>query len=90
MNGRSQMQGVQNRIFPKEINANWFFQDSNSLEMWKNHLCPSCMGPNGGSVAMDSGFRVSIHFCQILIQALQKKGSKGSKTACFKKLANYL
>jgi len=52
---RSQMQGGKNWILPKEINANWFFWDSHWLEIWKNHLCPS-IGPNGGSVAMDSGF----------------------------------
>jgi hypothetical protein len=27
--------------------------DSHWLEIWSNHFCPS-MGPNGGSVAMDS------------------------------------
>ncbi len=48
MNVRSQMQGGKNRILPKAINANRF------LEIWKNHFCPS-MGPNGGSVDMDSG-----------------------------------
>jgi hypothetical protein len=33
----------------------WHMQTSSSetLISWKNHLCPS-MGPNGGSVAMDS------------------------------------
>jgi hypothetical protein len=50
------MQGGKNWILRKEINANWFFQDSHWLENWKNHLCPS-MGPNEGSVAMDSGDR---------------------------------
>ncbi len=53
MNGRSQMQGDKNWIFPKELNANEFFWDSHWLEIWKNHLCPST-GPTGGSVAMDS------------------------------------
>ncbi len=53
MNGRSQMQGGKNWILPREINANRFFLDSHWLEIWKNHLCP-CMGPYGGSVAMDS------------------------------------
>jgi hypothetical protein len=47
------MQEGKNWVFPKEINANLFFGDSNWLELWKNHFCPS-MGPNGGSVAMDS------------------------------------
>ncbi len=56
MNGRSQMQGGKNWILPKEINANWFFRDSYWLENWKNNLRPS-MGPNGGSVAIDSGDR---------------------------------
>jgi hypothetical protein len=37
----------------KEINANRFFGDSHWLKIWSNHFCPS-MGPNGGSVAMDS------------------------------------
>ncbi len=53
MNGRFQMQGGKNRILPKEMNANRFFWDSHWLEIWSNHFCPS-MGPNGGSVAMDS------------------------------------
>ncbi len=47
------MQGGKNWILPKEMNANRFFWDSHWLEIWKNHLRPS-MGPNGGSVAMDS------------------------------------
>jgi hypothetical protein len=47
------MQGGKNWILPKDINANRFFLDSHWLEIWSNHLCPS-MGPNGGSVAMDS------------------------------------
>jgi hypothetical protein len=54
MNGRSQIQGGKNWIFPKEINANRFLRGPRWVEIWKNHLCPS-MGPNGGSVAMDSG-----------------------------------
>ncbi len=53
MNGRFQMQGGKNWIFPKEMNANRFFWDSHWLEIWSNHFCPS-IGPNGGSVAMDS------------------------------------
>jgi hypothetical protein len=53
MNGRFQMEGGKNWIFPKEMNANRFFWDSHWLEIWSNHFCPS-MGPNGGSVAMDS------------------------------------
>ncbi len=53
MNGRFPMQGGKNWILPKEINANRFFWDSHWLEILSNHLCPS-MGPNGGSVAMDS------------------------------------
>jgi hypothetical protein len=55
MNGRSQMQGGKNWILPKLINANHW------LEIWKNHLCPS-MGPNGGSVAMDSEENYSTMF----------------------------
>ena len=54
MNGRFQMQGGKNWILPKEMTANRFFWDSHWLEIWSNHLCPS-MGPNGGSVAVDSG-----------------------------------
>jgi hypothetical protein len=48
------MQGDKNWIFPKEINANWFFWDSHWLEIWSNHFFPS-MGPNGGIVAMGTG-----------------------------------
>jgi hypothetical protein len=53
MNGIFQMPGGKNRILPKEMNANRFFWDSHWLEIWSNHFFPS-MGPNGGSVAMDS------------------------------------
>jgi hypothetical protein len=56
MNGIFQMQGGKNWILPKKINTNRFFWDSHSLEIWSNHFCPS-MGPNGGSVAMDSDFQ---------------------------------
>jgi hypothetical protein len=52
-NGRFQMQGGKNWIFPKYINANRFFWDSHWLEIWSNNFCPS-MGLNGGSVATDS------------------------------------
>jgi hypothetical protein len=48
------MQGGKNWFLPKEMNANRFFWDSHWLEIWSNHFYPS-MGPNGGSVAMDSG-----------------------------------
>jgi hypothetical protein len=54
MNGRFKMRVGKNWIFPKELNANRLFWDSHWLEIWSNHFCPS-MGPNGGSVAMDSG-----------------------------------
>ncbi len=54
MNGRFQKQGGKNWFLPKEMNANRFFWDSHWLEIWSNHFYPS-MGPNGGSVAMDSG-----------------------------------
>ncbi len=53
MNGRFQMQGGKNWFLPKEMNANRFFWDSHWLEIWSNHFYLS-MGPNGGSVAMDS------------------------------------
>jgi hypothetical protein len=48
------MQGGKNWIFPKEMNKNRFFWDCHWLDIWSNHFCPF-MGPNGGSVAMDSG-----------------------------------
>ncbi len=57
MNGRFQMQGGKNWFLPKEMNANRFFWDSHWLEIWSNHFYPS-MGPNGGSVAMDSGCKM--------------------------------
>jgi hypothetical protein len=60
MNGRFQMQGGKNWILPKEMNANRFFWDSHWLEIWSNHFYPS-MGPNGGSVAMDSGNRSFVY-----------------------------
>jgi hypothetical protein len=53
MNGRFQMQGGKNWFLPKEMNANRFFWDSHWLEILSNHFYPS-MGPNGGSMAMDS------------------------------------
>jgi hypothetical protein len=53
MNERFQMQGGQNWILPKEMKVNWFFWDCHWLEIWSNHFCPS-MGPNEGSVALDS------------------------------------
>jgi hypothetical protein len=53
MNGRFQMQGGKNWFLPKEMNTNRFSCDSHWLEIWSNHFYPS-MGPNGGSVAMDS------------------------------------
>jgi hypothetical protein len=56
MTGRFQKQGGKNWFLPKEMTANRFFWDSHWLEIRPNHFCPS-MGPNGGSVAMDSGWR---------------------------------
>ena len=44
-----------NFILPKEINEKLFFWDTHWLD-WSNHLYPA-MGPNGGSVAMDSGYQ---------------------------------
>jgi hypothetical protein len=52
------MQGGKNWFLPKEMNENRFFWDSHWLEIWSNHFYPS-MGPNGGSVAMDSGLSYS-------------------------------
>jgi hypothetical protein len=60
MNGRFQMQGGKNWFLPKEMNANRFFWDSHWLEIWSNHFYPS-MGPNGGSVAMDSAEPLFAH-----------------------------
>jgi hypothetical protein len=57
MNGRSQMQGGKNWILRERDECNRFFRGSHWLEIWKNHLCLS-MGPNGGSVAMDSGEQI--------------------------------
>ncbi len=67
MNGRTQMQGGKNRIFPKEINANRFFCDSHLLEIWKTHFYPS-LGPNGGSVSMDSAVNFE---CKLSITGYQ-------------------
>jgi hypothetical protein len=54
MNGREiSNAGGKNWILSKEMNANRFFLEAHWLEIWSNHFCPS-MGPNGGSVAMDS------------------------------------
>jgi hypothetical protein len=36
MNGKSQMQGGNNWILPKDIDANRFFWDSNWLENWRD------------------------------------------------------
>jgi hypothetical protein len=55
------MHGGKNLILSKEMNANRFFWDSHWLEIWSNHLCPS-MGPNGGSVVMDSASSAKIVF----------------------------
>jgi hypothetical protein len=61
---------------PKEINANRFFWDSHWLEIWSNHFCPS-MGPNGGSVDMDSGGgNVVNHFLQCRGATVIKLGRK--------------
>jgi hypothetical protein len=38
MNGKFQMQGGKNWIFPKKVNANRFFWDSYWLEIWSNHF----------------------------------------------------
>jgi hypothetical protein len=54
MNGRFQMQGGKNWIFPKEMNATSPSGTLIWLEIWSNLLFPST-GPNGGSVAMDYG-----------------------------------
>jgi hypothetical protein len=56
------MQGGKNWFLPKDMNANRFFWDSHWLEIWSNHFYPS-MGPNGGSVAMDSVVYSSLSLC---------------------------
>jgi hypothetical protein len=63
------MQGGKNWFLPKEMNANRFFWDSHWLEIWSNHFYPS-MGPNGGSVAMDSDekYEMNVVFYEIKIQ----------------------
>jgi hypothetical protein len=49
------MQGGKNWILPKEI-MEWQTGSSETwLEIWKNYFCPS-MGPNRGSVAIDSEY----------------------------------
>jgi hypothetical protein len=53
------MQGGNNWILPKEMNANRFHQDSYWLAICKKQLIPS-FGLNGGSVAMDSDFQSMI------------------------------
>jgi hypothetical protein len=68
MNGRFQMQGGKNWFLPKEMNANRFFWDSHWLEIWSNHFYPS-MGPNGGSVAMDSDGNEA-QTCEIAAESL--------------------
>ncbi len=68
MNERFQMQGGKNWFLPKEMNANRFFWDSHWLEIWSNHFYPS-MGPNGGSVAMDSVIFVRLPVCRAHIAA---------------------
>jgi hypothetical protein len=82
MNGRFQMQGGKNWFLPKEMNANRFFWDSHWLEIWSNHFYPS-MGPNGGSVAMDSGRQQMLGYmqqqgCQEEQGHQQRKGRKKS------------
>ncbi len=73
MNGIFQMQGGKNWILPKEIYAHRFFWDSHWLEIWSNHLCLS-LGPNGGSVAMDSGLLISpeLHYACFTIHGIME------------------
>jgi hypothetical protein len=55
MNGRSQMQGVKNWILPKEIKCKpVLLKLSLAGNLKKKTIISLCMGPNGGSVAMDS------------------------------------
>jgi hypothetical protein len=78
MNGRFQMQGGKNWFLPKEMNANRFFWDSHWLEIWSNQFYPS-MGPNGGSVAMDS---VEVYMCCIFDAHCRKAWSIFSQSCC--------
>ncbi len=78
MNGRFQMLGAKNWILPKDLNANRFFWDSHWLEIWSNHLCPS-IGPNGGSVAIDS---VTSLLTKNLLHHMPQK-IKGKSTTLF-------
>jgi hypothetical protein len=48
MNGRSQMQGDENWILPKEINANRFFRDSLAGNLEKPFISLSLFGPIEG------------------------------------------
>jgi hypothetical protein len=84
MNGRSQIQGGEIWILSKEIRANRFFCYSHWLENWNNHFCPS-MGPNGRSMAMDSGFE-SKHVSEIH-NGRHKKRSGPPKNIQYKKFS---
>ncbi len=75
MNGSSQIQGGKNWILPKEIIANRVFWDSNWLEIWNNHFCPS-MVLNGRSVTMDSGV-ARTQFCALSADLNPASGSDG-------------
>jgi hypothetical protein len=55
MNGRSQMQGVKNLIFLREINSNRLSTTLFGWKYGKTTNIPLREGPNRGSVAMDSG-----------------------------------
>ncbi len=88
MNGIFQMQGGKNWILPKELNANGFFWDSHWLEIWSNHFCPT-MGPNGGSVAMDSVgqlstniFSLTVHFLNLCAPSPNNLGRQSCRAAC--------
>ncbi len=67
------MQGGKNWILPKYNNANRFFWDSHWLEIWSNHLYPS-MGPNGGSVTMDSVLGHRLYTCEYRLGARAWQG----------------
>jgi hypothetical protein len=54
MNGRSQIWGGKNGIFAERDNCKPVLLRLSLAGNLEKHLCPS-MGPNGGSVAMDSG-----------------------------------
>jgi hypothetical protein len=69
------MQGGKNWILPKEMNINRFFWDSHWPEIWSKNFCPF-IGPNGGSVAMDSESIAMLPRSTSLLQCVNIKWEK--------------